>query len=340
MTTLSARVGYIPLVDSAPLHVALKLGFAARRGLDLVVQREHSWATVRDKLAVGRLDAAHLIATMPLAAALGLMPLNPELRVPLALSFNGHGVTVSNPVWAAMQEAGASADGDPDRNGAALARVIAARTARGLEPLSLAVVFHHSPHRYDLCDWLARHGVDPVRDIRLPALPPPFMADALEAQVVDGFCVGEPWNSAAVLRGCGRLVTTKARMGSGRLDKVLACRSAWANDNPEAYAALTAAVCDAQAWCADPANRGALVDLLASEDGLNCPAAYIEPVIEGRMRADPDSRLDVPDAIVFPAESEARAVRGTAAWYLDRMVRFGDAPPGRDDEALASFSDG
>lgn len=338
MTALAARVGYIPLVDSAPLHVAARLGFAARHGLDLVVQREHSWATVRDKLAVGRLDAAHLIATMPLAAALGLMPLNPDLKVPLALSFNGHGVTVSNAVWSAMLDAGASADGDPDRNGAALAHVIRTRAARGQEPLSLGVVFHHSPHRYDLCDWLARHGVDPVRDIRLPALPPPFMADALEAQVVDGFCVGEPWNSAAVLRGCGRLVTTKARMGSGRLDKVLACRSAWTTDNPEAAAALAAAVCDAQAWCAEPANRAALVDLLASEEGLNCPAAYIEPVLEGRMRADPESRLDVPDAIVFPAEAEARAVRGEASWYLDRMVRFGDVPAGRDAEALAPFA--
>lgn len=337
MSALAARVGYIPLVDSAPLHVAARLGFAARRGLDLVVQREHSWATVRDKLAVGRLDAAHLIATMPLAAALGLMPLNPELKVPLALSLNGHGVTVSNAVWSAMQDAGASADGDPDRNGVALAQVIGMRAARGLEPLSLGVVFHHSPHRYDLCDWLARHGVDPLRDIRLPALPPPFMADALEAQVVDGFCVGEPWNSAAVLRGCGRLVTTKARMGSGRLDKVLACRSGWAVDNPEAAAALAAAVCDAQAWCADPGNRPALVDLLASEDGLNCPAAYIEPVLEGRMRADPESRLDVPDAIIFPGEAEARAVRAEASWYLDRMVRFGDAPAGREAEALAPF---
>ncbi len=340
MTALAARVGFIPLVDSAPIHVAARKGMASRRGLDLIVQREHSWATVRDKLAVGRLDAAHLIATLPLAAALGLMPLNPALDVPLALSLNGHGVTVSNAVWEAMCRHGATADIDPGRNGAALAAVIKERLEQGRDPLALAVVFHQSPHRYDLCDWLARHGVDPLRDVRLPALPPPFMADALEAQVTDGFCVGEPWNSAAVLRGCGRLIVTKAQMGSGRLDKVLGCRSAWRRENPEAFAALVDATIEAQAWCADPANRSELIDLLASEDVLNCPADYVAPVLEGRMRVDASRHVDVAGAVLFPEATAARNVREGAAWYAERMVRFGDVPAGHEAQALAAFAAG
>lgn len=46
--------GFIPLVDSAPLIVAHEIGFAAEEGVDLVLHREPSWSSLRDKLALGR----------------------------------------------------------------------------------------------------------------------------------------------------------------------------------------------------------------------------------------------------------------------------------------------
>ncbi|MFX8585668.1 ABC transporter substrate-binding protein, partial [Acinetobacter baumannii] len=56
------KLGFVPLVDAAPLVVAEQRGFFARHGLDVVLSREPSWATVRDKVSVGVLDGAHMLA--------------------------------------------------------------------------------------------------------------------------------------------------------------------------------------------------------------------------------------------------------------------------------------
>ena len=48
------------------------LGFFYRRGIDVEISVESSWASVRDKLAAGIIDAAQMLAPMPLAATCGL----------------------------------------------------------------------------------------------------------------------------------------------------------------------------------------------------------------------------------------------------------------------------
>ena len=73
--TGEVRIGFIPLSDVAPLAVAAALGFAEQEGLKLSLLRETSWATLRDRMAVGVIDAAHMLAPMPIAANLGLGPL-------------------------------------------------------------------------------------------------------------------------------------------------------------------------------------------------------------------------------------------------------------------------
>ena len=60
----SLRVGYVPLVDCAPLVAAVRLGLDHRHGLRLELLRQGSWAAVRDKLLSGELDASHALAGM------------------------------------------------------------------------------------------------------------------------------------------------------------------------------------------------------------------------------------------------------------------------------------
>ena len=66
------EVGFIPLVDCAPLVVAREIGFAEEEGLDLHLRKAPSWSSLRDRLALGALDAAHMLAPMPVAMSLGL----------------------------------------------------------------------------------------------------------------------------------------------------------------------------------------------------------------------------------------------------------------------------
>ena len=67
--------GFMPLLDSAILVAAKERGFAEAEGIDLSLARETSWANIRDRMAVGHFQVAHVLAPMPIASNLGLTPL-------------------------------------------------------------------------------------------------------------------------------------------------------------------------------------------------------------------------------------------------------------------------
>ena len=54
------HVGFMPLMDAAILIVAREMGFAESEGIGLHLHRETSWANIRDRMAVGQFDAAHV----------------------------------------------------------------------------------------------------------------------------------------------------------------------------------------------------------------------------------------------------------------------------------------
>ena len=56
------RLGFVPLSDCAPIAVAQETGIFDRYGLNIVLSRELGWASVRDKIFYGDLDAAQSIA--------------------------------------------------------------------------------------------------------------------------------------------------------------------------------------------------------------------------------------------------------------------------------------
>ena len=88
-------VGFIPLVDAAPLIVAQEMGFAAEEGLALDLVRAPSWSSLRDMLVFGRVDAAHMLSPVPVATAMGLGGAGTDLAVLSILSVNGNVVGVS-----------------------------------------------------------------------------------------------------------------------------------------------------------------------------------------------------------------------------------------------------
>ena len=86
--------GFMPLLDSAILVAAREKGFTAAEAIDLVLVRETSWANIRDRMAVGHFQVAHVLAPMPIASNLGLTPLAVPVIAPMALGLGGNAVTV------------------------------------------------------------------------------------------------------------------------------------------------------------------------------------------------------------------------------------------------------
>jgi ABC-type nitrate/sulfonate/bicarbonate transport system substrate-binding protein len=316
-------VGFIPLLDCASLVVAAELGFAAAEGLDLRLVRETSWANIRDRVIVGHFDAAHMLAPMTVASTLGIGHIKAPLIAPISLGLGGNAITVSLPLWRQMAEQGAVA-GDFSLTAAeALKRVVVARERARLEPLTLGMVYPFSCHNYELRYWLATAGIDPDRDVRLAVIPPPFLADALRAGQVDGFCVGEPWNSVAVDAGVGAIVTPTTALWRMSPEKVLGCRAEWAKRHPDQLAQLLRALYRAATWIDREENHAELARLLAQPAYVGTAESLLYRALTGRLSLQPgmeptrlnDFYIPARHAATFPWVSHA-------LWFYAQMVRW------------------
>lgn len=333
MTTTTVHAGFIPLLDAAPLIVAARMGFAEAEGLALELTREMSWASLRDRLAVRHLDAAHLLAPMPIAANLGLGPMPIELIAPISLGFAGNTITVSRALWSELQPFSPPADFDPRGTADAIARLVGQRRSDGCPPLSIAIVHPYSVHHYMLAYWLAAAGLNPSRDIDLVVVPPPLMADALAAGHIDAFCVGEPWGSVAVNRGAGVILTTSADIWRTCPDKVLGVRADWAGANGEQLSSLIRAVYKAAVWCDDQTNRETLAALLARPDLLDRPEHDIMPGLSRNLTGPTGTTIHVDSFLAYAERAASFPSQSKALWIYSQMVRWGQvtyAPPARD----------
>ncbi|MCY5556636.1 ABC transporter substrate-binding protein, partial [Salmonella enterica subsp. enterica serovar 1,4,[5],12:i:-] len=80
---------------------------------------------------------------------------------------------------------------------------------------------------------------------------------------IDGFCVGEPWNSLAVSDGSGVIIATKSELWAESPEKVLAMRADYAVKNAPLVQSLIKAVHQACTWLEDAENRRKAAELLS-----------------------------------------------------------------------------
>jgi len=318
------RMGFMPLTDCAPVVAASLLGFAEAEGLRVNLTREASWATLRDRIAVRHLDAAHMLAPMPIAACLGLTPLPDRLIVPLMLGFGGNTITVSRALWADLKTAGAPPRLEAEGTARALAEVVSARRKQGAPKLVFAVVHHHSAHTYQLSYWLAAAGIRPNDEIDIVAVPPPLMPAALAAGQIDGFCAGEPWGRVASVGGSGRCVTTNIAIWRASPEKVLGVAQDWAEADPERHFRLIRAVYKAAVWCDDPANRVELARLLSRPEIFDLPSEILQANLDGRIALDDGEEMRVGGFLNFSRSAANFPWKSNAAWFYAQMVRWGE----------------
>ena len=310
--------GFLPLTDSLLLIVAREKGFAAAEGIDLTLVRETSWANIRDRVAVGHFDVAHMLAPMPIAANLGLTPIPEPAVAPMALGLGGNAVTVSRALWTRLVEAGSPGDLDAVGVGAALAAVAKAGTK-----LRFGVVHPHSGHNYELRYWLMASGIHPDRDVEILVLPPPLLPDALKTGAIEGYCVGEPWNSVGVDSGVGRIATVKAAIWRSSPEKVLGTTERWAAANSEALAALIRSLYRAAEWCGLPGNAPEAAATLARPEYLGLPAELIERGLTGRIETEAGVAAAVADFFVPHARAATFPWVSHALWFYSQMARWG-----------------
>ncbi|MBR9765231.1 MAG: ABC transporter substrate-binding protein [Rhodobacteraceae bacterium] len=317
MKAVSLNVGFIPLVDAAPLIAAQEMGFAAEEGIALELVKAPSWSSLRDMLVFGRVEAAHMLSPVPVASALGLGGTGAALSAVSVLSVNGTVIGVSNALAARLREVGHDfAFHDARAAGAALIRAKPADA-----PLRIGVPFPFSMHAELLYYWLSALGLPAPQSVSIRTVPPPLMADAMAAGEIDAFCVGEPWGSITVENGAGELLLPGRAVWSFAPEKVLALRTDWAEGEEALTGRLIRACWRAGRWLAEPDSRALAAELLSRPEYLNLPVEVLERALSGRMVINPrgDTR-ETPGFMGFHKGCATFPWRSQAEWIAHQLA--------------------
>ncbi len=261
------RIGYVPLTDAAPLIAGVAMGHFMDAGVEVELQREIGWATIREKLISGELDGAQLLAPMAVMIHTDAGRSGVKLAVPWILNRQGNTITLARRF---LQEGVTDA--------IAFGRWVRSTAPRGV---TLAVVAKHSSHAMLLNKWLYAAGLHRSRLCRIVVLPPAQMARSLDTGLIDGFCVGEPWGSLAVCENSGWLAATSHSLMPGHIEKVFALRSDFAEGHPDVVRRLLHGLNASAAECSSATGRESLAGLLAGPEWLDMPQTCISAAIDG-----------------------------------------------------------
>ena len=343
----SLKLGFIKLTDMAPLAIARELGYFAEEGLNVTLEAQANWKVLLDGVIDGQLDGAHMLAGQPIAATIGYGTSAP-LIAPLSLDLNGNAITVSNEVWDIVRpNLAENADGNPEHPiSAEVLRPVIDQFAEQGKQFNMGMVFPVSTHNYELRYWLAAGGIEPgyysagdavgeiAAEVPLSVTPPPQMPATMEAGTIDGYCVGEPWNQAAVAQGIGVPIATDEHVQKLNPEKVFGLREDFATNYPETTKALLRAIIKAQQWldADDNGNREAAVEILAQPDYVGADFDVIAASMTGVFTFEAGDTRPAPDFNIFFREFAGYPFYSDAIWYLTQMRRWGQIDTDQTDD--------
>jgi ABC-type nitrate/sulfonate/bicarbonate transport system substrate-binding protein len=226
---------------------------------------------------------------------------------------HGNGITLSNRLW----QSGV-------RDLPALTEFV--RSRRSPAPLTFGIPFSCSSHNFLLQKWLRGGGLEPVRDVNLVVVPPPQMAANLKAGTLDGYCVGEPWNSLAVVQRAGWVAALSPNIAPRHPEKVLLARADFAESRAEEHELLIGALLEACEFCHQAENREQVARTLAGSSYLNIKKEAIERSLVGPFRFRKDQTALSPDTHVFAGPGVNEPDLEKAVWARDSLRETGMLP--------------
>jgi nitrate/nitrite transport system substrate-binding protein len=262
------RIGFIPLTDCASVVMAAEMGFDKKYGIKIVATKEASWASVRDKLVNGELDAAHVLYGLIYGVQMGIGGPKKDMSVLMNLNHNGQAITLANK----LKDLGVT-------DGASLKKLIVAKPGE----YTFAQTFPTGTHAMWLYYWLAANDINPMKDVKVITVPPPQMVANMRVGNMDGYCVGEPWNNRAIIDKIGFTAVTTQDIWVDHPEKVLGTSADWVAKNPNTARAMTAAILEAGRWIdASLANRQKTAETIARKSYVNTDVDVILERMLGR----------------------------------------------------------
>ncbi|MDM0070890.1 CmpA/NrtA family ABC transporter substrate-binding protein [Variovorax sp. J31P207] len=288
------KIGFIPITCATPLIMAHPLGFYQKQGLDVEVVKTAGWALIRDKMLNKEYDATHFLSPMPLAISMGAGANATPMNVAAIQNTNGQAITLANK--------------HKDK-----------RDPKLWKGFKFAVPFEYSMHNFLLRYYVAEAGLNPDTDIQIRVVPPAEMVANLRAGNIDGYLGPDPFNQRAVFEEVGFIHILTKEIWNGHPCCAFGTSSAFIQQNPNTFAALTRAVLTASAMAREAKNRELIAKVIAPAQYLNQPETVLTQVLTGRFADGLGNIRTVPDRIDFdPIPWQSMAV-----WMLTQMKRWG-----------------
>jgi len=340
------KFGFIKLTDCAPLVIAKELNFFEDEGLYVTLEAQANWKILLDRVITGELDGAHMLAGQPLAATIGFGT-KAHVVTAFSMDLNGNAITVSKDIWEQMKAA------NPPLQAAKPAHPIKADYLKPVvqkmksagTPMKMGMVFPVSTHNYELRYWLAAGGIHPGyytatdttgtldADVLISVTPPPQMPATLAQGTIHGYCVGEPWNQQAVLKGIGVAVITDLEIWKNNPEKVFGVTAAWDKQNPNTHTAVVKALIRAGQWLdASPENRRKACEILSKPEYVGADYQVIANSMTGTFEYTPGDKRELPDFNVFFRHYATYPFYSDAVWYLTQMRRWGQIGESKPDD--------
>ena len=305
LETDSIKLGYIPILESAPLIIGVEKGFFTKHGMKNVeVAKQASWPAARDNVILGTggggIEGGQWQLPMPQMLTEGAI--SNGKKVPMfilaQLSSQGNGIAASNTVKGA--ELGL--DLKPDRN------FFKEYDKKNGREFKAAYTFPKANQEFWIRYWMAAGGVDPDKEVSLLTVPAAETVQGMRNGTMDLFSTGDPWPARVVNDNIGYMAATTAAIWPVHPEEFLAIRADWVNKNPNATVALLKGVIEAQQWLDKPGNKEEAAKILSSRNYFNVPEKVILQSLKGGFK------------IGIKKEPENNPRKAPLFWKSDRGV--------------------
>ncbi|MCT7950962.1 ABC transporter substrate-binding protein [Ancylothrix sp. C2] len=346
-------IGYVPVNDCAPFAIAWKKGFFRKYGLNVRLNREASWATSRDGIIFGRLDASPVVSGAVTNARIGAEGArHAPLCAAMTIHRHGNAITMNRKMWdfgirpwyEYKQKYGERA---LEEFGKQFRAYFDSQTP---ENRVWAVVLSSSIYEYFIRYLSAAAGVDPIKEFRIIIVPPPQMVTNVRIGAMQAYMVAEPWNTRAIYEkasngdeGIGFSFAQGKEIWLGHPDRLLGVMESFIANYPKTYRSLLKAMIEACRYCGDPNNRAEVAKLLTERsftgakpkkgpvDKFTAPAIvgdYNYGGFDGQKRIissdDGTIFFDIPDNIPhLPNENSTFMWRSRSLWLMTQAARWG-----------------
>ena len=324
LETGNISLGFIPILESAPLVVGVEKGFFAKHGLDVNLAKQSSWSTARDNVVLGSsgggIDGGQWQLPMPQMISEGA--LTNGKKVPMVilamLMSQGNGIAAANSVKTGNLSV------DLRKTSPGFFQKFSQEEGRKFRA---SYSFPKANQDFWIRYWLAAGGVNPERDVELLTVPAPETLQGMKNGTMEAFSTGDPWPSRISNSGVGYLATTTAQIWKVHPEEFLAIRADWVNKHPKAAVALLKGLIEAQRWLDKPENKTQAARMLSSRKWFNVPQPVLEQSLKGQYRIGAKATLESNPGLGPLYWSSDRGVisypyKSLTLWFLIESLRW------------------